>query len=344
MSVSFGIRIPPCDRLDRVADAVARAEALGFDTVWVPDSQLLWRDAFQTLTAAALRTERIRLACGVTNIVSRHPSVVASACRTVQELAPGRVVLGLGAGFSAVAPVGLPRAGRNELATGLQSLRALLRGDTWDFGAGPVRIEHAQGACPVYLAASGPRTLELAGASADGAILLSGPAAGPLGASLERVRAGAAAAGRPFEDLDVVVTTFCHVTDEPERDARLLKPIVLGMAQLRNHAFLAAAGLEIDDPGDIPGVYPDMLHAEDWETAMAAADPYVTDEMALQFGERVCLYGTATAIAERIGAARDLGVTSVYLQGIGSYQLPYDLMDAIAARVMPLVNGAAVAS
>ncbi|WP_427924794.1 LLM class flavin-dependent oxidoreductase [Streptomyces sp. cg40] len=57
----IGVRVPPCGRADRVARTVRRAEELGFDQVWFPDSQLLWRDVFTTLTAAAFATERIGL-------------------------------------------------------------------------------------------------------------------------------------------------------------------------------------------------------------------------------------------------------------------------------------------
>jgi 5,10-methylenetetrahydromethanopterin reductase len=61
-ALRLGLRVPPCARADRLVDTVHRAEALGFDRVWFPDSQLLWRDVFTVLTAAALGTERIGLA------------------------------------------------------------------------------------------------------------------------------------------------------------------------------------------------------------------------------------------------------------------------------------------
>jgi len=54
----IGLRLPACDRADRVAAAAAYAEVAGFDSVWVPDSQPLWRDTFvaQALAAASPRT------------------------------------------------------------------------------------------------------------------------------------------------------------------------------------------------------------------------------------------------------------------------------------------------
>src|ERR1700742_615809 len=84
--LTIGVRVPPCRRADEVAVEVARAEHYGFDVAWVADSQLLWRDVFATLALAAVRTERIALATAVTNVATRHPTVVACGINTVAEL------------------------------------------------------------------------------------------------------------------------------------------------------------------------------------------------------------------------------------------------------------------
>jgi 5,10-methylenetetrahydromethanopterin reductase len=331
----IGIRFPPCERVDRLAEAVAEAERLGFDRVWMPDSQLLWRDVYASLLAAAMRTEHIGLGIGVTNFVTRHVSVTASACRTLEEVAPGRVVVGVGSGFSAVQPVGLPASTQAELAEGIAALRALLAGDEWAFGDQQARLVEPGGPTPILLAAGGPKALALAGAVADGVIALTAADVGRLRANLDRVRAGAEAAGRRFEDLEVVVTAFCHVTDDPERDLRLWKPICLGMAQLGNQAMLAGCGIDLPDPGHLPGVFPDMLHADDWDEAIGIAEDFVTDEMAGLFAERACIYGTADTVTAQIAAIAEAGVTSLFFQGIGSYELPFDLMERVAAGVLP---------
>src|SRR5689334_12129416 len=123
-----GIRLPPCRPVDEVAEAARRAEELGFDDVWMPDSQTLWRDAYTALACAALRTDRIRLGTAVTNLVTRHPSVVAAAARTVAELAPERFVLGIGIGNSSVEPVGLRSSTTAELRAGVTGLRDTIPG------------------------------------------------------------------------------------------------------------------------------------------------------------------------------------------------------------------------
>jgi 5,10-methylenetetrahydromethanopterin reductase len=331
----IGIRFPPCEQVDRLAEAVVEAEHLGFDRVWMPDSQLLWRDVYSSLLVAALRTERIGLGIGVTNFVTRHVSVTASACRTLEELAPGRLAVGVGSGFSAVQPVGLPASTQAQLTEGIAALRALTSGEEWMFADQRARLVSPAAPSPILLAAGGPKALALAGAVADGVIALTAADVGRLRANIDRVRAGAEAAGRRFEDLQVVVTAFCHVTDDPERDLRLWKPICLGMAQLGNQAMLAGCGITLPDPGHLDGVFPDMLHADDWERAIAIADDHVTDEMAGLFAERACIYGTAETVTAQIAAIADAGVTSLFFQGIGSYELPYELMQRVAAGVLP---------
>ena len=100
----FGLRIPPCRSAAEVARCVADAERAGFDIAWLPDSQFLWRDVWACLALAAARTERIVLGTCVTNLQTRDPSVTAAAAVTLDELAPGRTILGVGSESPAVPP------------------------------------------------------------------------------------------------------------------------------------------------------------------------------------------------------------------------------------------------
>ncbi|MDV7219456.1 LLM class flavin-dependent oxidoreductase [Streptomyces prunicolor] len=339
----IGVRIPPCDRADRVARAVRRAEELGFDQVWFPDSQLLWRDVFTTLTAAAFATERIGLGTAVTNLATRHPSVVASAARSVAELAPGRFTLGLGVGNSSVGLVGLRQTGSAELREGLSMLRALLDGRDWDFeGKIRSRLRDPQPSVPLHLAASGPRNLRLAGEIADGVILLSGVSPRTLAAATARVREGAESAGRNAETLPVTVSAFCAVTDDIEAEARRIKPICASIAQNGGASFLALAGIDVDVPATVEGVYPDLVHAEHWDEAVSICSAWISDEAAVRFAEEFCLIGTAAQITQRLRTLRELGVTDVFLQHVGSYDLPIDLIETVGASVLPALRSGAL--
>jgi 5,10-methylenetetrahydromethanopterin reductase len=147
-----------------VADTVAfarRVEAAGFGGLWVADSQDLFRDCFVSMTAVALATTTMALGTGVTNPVLRHPSVLAGAAASLDELVPGRLTLGLGSGETAVQTAGRRPATIAEMEAALRACRDQLRGP-W---GGPAR------AVPLALAATGPRALALAGRLADVAYL-----------------------------------------------------------------------------------------------------------------------------------------------------------------------------
>ncbi|WP_089107137.1 LLM class flavin-dependent oxidoreductase [Streptomyces hyaluromycini] len=331
-----GIRVPPCDRADRVLETVRRAERLGFDDVWFPDSQLLWRDVFTTLTAAALGTDRIGLGTAVTNLATRHPAVVASAARSVAELAPGRFTLGLGVGNSSVGPVGLRQSTSAAIREGIGMLRALLAGEEWEFPGGVrSRLRDPDPGIPLHLAASGPRNLRLAGEIADGVILLSGVSPRTLAQATARVREGAA--GREGR-LPLTVSAFCAVTDDVEAEARRLKPICASIAQNGGAPFLALAGIDVHVPEKVEGIYPDLVHAEDWKAAVDICSAWISDENALRFAEEFCLFGTADEIAARLRALPASGVTGVFLQHVGSYDPPADLIEAVGGAVLPQLN------
>jgi 5,10-methylenetetrahydromethanopterin reductase len=189
------------------------AEALGYETVWITDSHLVCRELWVTLAACALATTRIKLGPGVTVPHTRHWSVTASAIATLDELAPGRVVLGIGTGGSSAETMGLSvqRAARvATLDTMVASIRRLLAGETAPLDSGaPSHLAwlDAPPRIPLYVAGSGPRMLEAAGRLGDGVIMYAGTEPAILRAGLECVARGAARQQRRVADLDVVLWT-----------------------------------------------------------------------------------------------------------------------------------------
>lgn len=339
-ALRIGLRVPPCRPVAEIAEFVRTVEDAGFDDVYVPDSQVLWRDAWMTLFAAAAATSRIGLGTAVTNVVTRHPSVVASLARTVAEAAPGRFRIGLGVGNSSVEPVGLSPSTGKELREGIAAVRDLLEGRETSFGEARVRMRDPYGAVPVMVAASGPRNLRLAGEVADGAVLLSGVSTPLLARAVGLVREGAESAGRDPGSVQIVVSAHAMVTDDIERDARILKPICAGIAQHGGRSALATAGLEIEVPTHVPEVYPDLVHAEDWDLAVEHCSQWVSDEDAVTFARSFALFGTAEEIVAKVRDAQEHGATSIFLQHVGSYDLPHRLRDAVATEVLPLLRDA----
>src|SRR2546427_351450 len=119
----FGLNRFDPRSVDAFAADVKRAETLGWDAAFQPDSQLRRRDTYVFLAAAARATERITLGTLLANPVNRHPSVTASSIATIDELAPGRVLLGWGVGDTAVRLAGLRPARVKELEDSTRLMR-----------------------------------------------------------------------------------------------------------------------------------------------------------------------------------------------------------------------------
>jgi 5,10-methylenetetrahydromethanopterin reductase len=156
-----------------LARHAALAESIGFDSVWVIDSQLLCREVTVTLAAILMATQRIRAATGVTQPVTRHASVMASAMATLSELSGGRAIMGIGTGFSSLRTIGLPQAKIADVEAYVGAVRGLMRGDTVSFGGTEAALSwlNAPASVPVVIAGTGPRMIRTAGRIADGVIL-----------------------------------------------------------------------------------------------------------------------------------------------------------------------------
>ena len=89
----FGVGLFPTEPLQQMVHLAKVTEDLGYTHIWVGDSHLIWREAYVNMAAMALSTTRVKLGTGVTNPLTRHPSVVASAYATLEEYSPGRTIV-----------------------------------------------------------------------------------------------------------------------------------------------------------------------------------------------------------------------------------------------------------
>jgi 5,10-methylenetetrahydromethanopterin reductase len=126
--MKIGVRIPASVPITQVIALARRAEAAGLAHVWFPDSHLNFREVWTVLGAVAVSTTEIGIAPSVTNLATRHPSVTASAARSLTEVCGDRFTLGAGAGDSAIGHSGLAHSRRAELRAGLTNLRAWMSG------------------------------------------------------------------------------------------------------------------------------------------------------------------------------------------------------------------------
>jgi 5,10-methylenetetrahydromethanopterin reductase len=243
---------------------------------------------------------------------------------TLEEIAPGRTILGIGSGDSAVKTLGRRPTKLAAMREGVELVRRLIAGETIRFEEREMRL-HASLAAPppIYLAANGPKALALAGEIADGVITVAGLEAEQVARLRERVGMR----------VDIAFGTFCHITDDEREAARIVKPYVVAMAQVGGRESLRAIGIDIDPPAVVGGIYPDMSHAEDWDAAADAAEEWVTDEMALRYAEAYCLVGSAAYVRERLARAEAAGVTNLYVRHFESYTLPDTLIERFAELI-----------
>ena len=215
------------------------AEAAGFDVIGIADSQSLYREVYVSTTLCAVKTERIRFGPRVINPLTRHPSVAASAAATLEELAPGRTLLGIGTGFSAVYNVGLKAASLAQLEAYVRAVRGLLADGTAEFEGRTLRQTWGQCRVPLYVAASGPRMLHLAGRVADGVVIYTGLLPEIIRDSIARVRGGAVEAGR---DPDAIDLWWFPVADLAEDRRTAIEEVKMSLAPAGSH--LARFGSE----------------------------------------------------------------------------------------------------
>jgi 5,10-methylenetetrahydromethanopterin reductase len=268
-SVRFGLNRWNFSSPASFALDVHEGEELGWDLALIPSSPLLVPDPYVMLAFAARGTDRIRLGPLIENPVMRHPAVLASSIATVDAVANGRALLGLGSGDTAVRLMGERPARVAELEEATRLTRRLLAGDEVDTGQRrPARLRHAR-PVPVWVAAGGPRTLQMAGRVADGVYIRVGRHEANLRAAVEAVHAGAREAGRDASDVEIGVVLHTLLTEDDRYASDVGRAVAAGFYEYSPMLF-ETAGVEWSGP-DVEmlreQVWPDFHHAEDLAAA-----------------------------------------------------------------------------
>lgn len=275
------------DRLDgaALADYGRRAEALGFDTIWVPE--VFGREPLVASTYLLGATTTVRVATGVANVYARDAIAAAQAARTLGELYPGRFALGLG-----VSNVQLVGSRGHAWEPPIAKLAAYL--DAMDEAtlASPPPPEPV----PVYVAAHGPRMLELAAERVDGATTwLMTP---------EHTARAAAALG---EGTTLTVGRMCLLCDDAE-EAR----------HLARRAVAPYVGLD--------------YYQRAWSTLGFGSADYA-DGGSNRLVDTIVAWGDAARLRDQIEPHRDAGATQVMVVPLnprGGGEPDWDLLQAVS--------------
>lgn len=333
--MDYGIAFP--SYIDAWRD-VAAAEAAGFTHAWFFDSQLLYSDVYATMALAAQQTSRITLGTLVAIPSNRIPAVTASAIATINYLAPGRVILGLGTGNTGRNTMGLPPVRIAEFREYTQQVRGLLHGDEVLIREGErkrwIRLLHPDrggfinidDAIPIYLAANGPKALAATGELADGWVR--NAFTPQLASGFEAIRAAAAAAGRPTDKpYTVGLTSGCVLRDgESLTSTRVIErvgPNVLGgLHRIWESHYGPGATVGPQDPdaaayqryiegyGDARGSKPDRRYLDVHTGHMAFLKPQ-EDQFIDESAVGGTLTGTPAQIIDRLEQLEAAGIDNI---------------------------------
>ncbi len=296
--------------LRRYVEYATLAERRGFDVAWIGDTQLITPDLYSAMALCLNATSTILVGSGVTNSVTRDPTVTAGAALALNEFSNGRCVLGVGVGGSAVHTVGLPEDRAGEFRQKLEAIKALVRGGTARVNGVEARGKIAAPPVPVYVASSSPLMLQLAGEMADGVILNVGVAPELVQEALKHVERGASRAGRDLSDLDIAVFAGSAIDGESSRAIEETRSWAATTAR-RVAKWVSSGDAEMRSAGAA------ILSHYDWSehiTVGAAHARPVSDAMARSF----VFAGTADEVAQSIKRLEACGVTQVIALPMGS--------------------------
>ncbi len=346
-SIKISMRVPGTSPMPDLLKMIRQIEDAGFDGAGILDSQMICRDTFVTMGMAANATSNLRLFPAVTNPFGRIPSVLAGAAQTVAEIAPGRTKFIIGTGYTSASTIGRRPATLRQMRRCILEVKALLAGESVEYDGMTNRLDFAGSdgghGVPVLMAASGPRSLELAGEVADGALVLVGYTPGIVGKALEHLEIGSKRSGRNLDDLDVMFAVRTCVSDSTEEARRLARPVAAHWALLWGGPnWLPYSGLDIPDyevPQAVRDVYPDLGHAPNWEEAIELTR-FVDDEVNGQLCDALGLIGTPEYCTTRIQEMAQHGVNQLYLMPCLTFAPPEAEVQAFGNHVIPALAAA----
>ena len=298
---------------------VTYAEQRGFEAVWQADSRLV-RDAVVPMAAFATCTETIKIGSGVVDCWTRNPARLASTFSTLDDLAPGRMILGIGAWWEPLASkVGVQR--RRPLTAIRETVevcRLLLADETVTYDGEFVHLDGVEldyvyqqrrpKDVPIYIGATGDKMLELTGEIADGVVLnyLVSPEYNRK--AMDRLADGAARVGRSVDDLDRPQLVVCSVAEtraEALDGARLMVTQYLG----QQPHIMKASGV----PASLLEEIGRVLTWPATHEQVVAASKLVPDDVV----QMICAAGTPDEVREKVGQYMADGCTCPILYPLG---------------------------
>ncbi|KJL42334.1 Phthiodiolone/phenolphthiodiolone dimycocerosates ketoreductase [Microbacterium trichothecenolyticum] len=360
-SIEFWTNFTAMDPRD-AANQARQFEQDGWDGAVMVDSQCMFTDVWTYLALCAQATDRIQLGTGVTNMVTRHPSVTAAAAATLQLISGGRASLGVGRGDSSLAYVGASPQRVNEFEHFLEVTQTYLRGDAVDMadasamlvgakvgfdnlaiGSAPEgsRVKWLQqydmAKVPMEVYATGPKVIAAAARHADNVMMMMTAAPARVAWGVGIVRDAAAEAGRDGIGIGCAMMVVPHDDLQTARD--LARPQVASQARfsvMNKRVMGPATPSQTATLLNIADAYDMNRHGSVEGAASAHADAADDD-----FVDQFAVVGSVDNCVERLIEISELGVDRM------SLWLPYARgevsarsYDLLMTEVLPRVRAA----
>ncbi len=245
-------------------DYVQYAEKRGFEAVWQAESRLV-RDAIVPMAAYAAVTEKIKIGSGVINNWTRNIGLLAATYLTLDDLAPNRIICGIGAWWDPLASnVGISRNNPlNAMEETVTVMRRLLNMERVTFDGEFVHVKgieldvvHGRREprnVPIYIGATGPKMLELTGRIADGALLNYCVPPAYNEKAIDRLKIGLKESGRTLEDLDRPQLVVCSVDEDGDKARDTTRELLTQYLAQQPH-IAKASGVSMDIVHEIQSI------------------------------------------------------------------------------------------
>lgn len=305
------------------------AETKGFHAVWQAESRLV-REATVPMAAFASVTDHIKVGSGVVDCWSRNPARLAATFSTLDDLAPGRVILGIGAWWDPLAKkVGIDRARPLTVVREIVTVvRALLHNETVTYDGQYVHLdgveldyvyqERRPKDVPIYIGATGMQMMELTGEIADGAVLNYLVSPDYNQQAMEHLAIGAAKAGRSIDDIDRPQLVVCSVHEDRATALDMARLMVTQYLGQQPH-IMKASGV----PQSLLDKVGEVLTWPATHEQVEAASKLVPDEIV----QMLTASGTPAEARAKVQEYVDHGATCPILYPLGDV---HAMIDAFA--------------
>ena len=308
-------------------DYVQYAEERGFDSVWQAESRLV-RDAVVPIAAYAAVTDRIKVGTGVINNWTRNIGLLASTFLTLDDLAPDRVICGIGAWWDPLAEnVGIDRESPlTAMKETVTIMRRLLNMETVTFDGEFVHVNgieldvvHGRKEprnVPIMIGATGPKMLALAGEIADGVVMNYCVPIEYNDMAIEQIKKGAERAGKTLEDVDRPQLIVCSVSEDRSEAIDQSRELLTHYLAQQPH-IAQASGVEEEIVEEIQSIlgWP-ATHEQIQEAKHLVPDSLIN---------RITASGTPEEAKEKVDRYRQHGCTNPILYPVGGdYKLLID--------------------